>query len=58
MEMAARKPRDLKRMKITTKTDYENRFWSYEEEGNGSLQGVECFQLTTNITAVPIGLAV
>lgn len=43
---------DLERIQ-TMKTDYENRFWGYEKEGNGSLQGVKCFQLTTNITAGP-----
>jgi hypothetical protein len=58
IEMAPRKPCDLERMTITTKTDYEKRFWGYEEEGNGSLQCVECFQLTTNITAIPSGRAV
>jgi len=55
IETVPRQPYDLERMKITTKTDYENRFWGYQEECSGSLRGVKRFQLTTNITAGPSG---
>ena len=58
VEMAPRKPCDLEMVKITTKTDYENRFWGYEVEGNGSLQCVKCFHLPTNIIAGPSGRVV
>jgi hypothetical protein len=50
--MAPRKPRDLERKKVTTKTDQEYMFWGYEGERNGSLQSVKSLQLATNVTGV------